>query len=344
MNSLERFIRTIEKKPVDRPACWLGVPHPHSVPALLEHFGVETLHELKLAIGDDIYTVEVPYRSPNASAIYAAFDWYKDGEVDAVERTLTSPGFFYESEDPADVDKFDWPDPAKYIDKDECRALVEQAPGDKAVLGMIWSAHFQDTCAAFGMDKALINMMVNPEVVEAVNNRILEFYLKANEIFFEATKGRLNAVVIGNDIGSQRGLMISPDLVRRFVIPGAKMLTGQAHSYGLKVIYHSCGSIADVIPDLFDAGVDAIHPVQALAEGMSLENIRRKFGHMGAFCGGIDTQELLVKGTVEEIRARVREARQLFPTGLIISPSHEAILPDIPPANIRAMFEEATRI
>jgi len=343
VNSLERFIRTIERKPVDRPACWLGLPHPYSVPALLEHFGAADLHELKLAVGDDIYTIEVPYRSPNASAIYAAFDWYRDGNVDAVERTLTAPGFFYNSEDPADVDKFDWPDPAGHIDVNECKRLIEQAPDDKANLGMIWSAHFQDTCAAFGMDKALINMLINPEVVEAVNDRILKFYLKANEIFFEATKGRLHAVIIGNDIGSQRGLMISPELVRRFVIPGAKILTEQAHSYGLKVIYHSCGSIADVIPDLFDAGVDAIHPVQALAEGMSLENIRQKFGDMGAFCGGIDTQELLVKGTAEEIREQVRKARQLFPTGLIISPSHEAILPDIPPANIQVMFEETTR-
>ncbi|NLM09449.1 MAG: methyltransferase [Clostridiaceae bacterium] len=343
MNSIERFLRTIERKPVDRPACWLGVPHPHSVPALLEHFGAAGLHELKLAIGDDIYTIDIPYESPNASAIYAAFDWYQDGNVDAVDRTLTAPGFFCHSEDPDDVNKFDWPDPARYIDVEQCKRLAEQAPKDKAILGMIWSAHFQDTCAAFGMDKALINMLINPEMVEAVNDRILKFYLKANEIFFEATKGKLHAVIIGNDIGSQRGLMISPNLVRRFVIPGAKMLTEQAHSYGLKVIYHSCGSIAEIIPDLFEAGVDAIHPVQALAEGMNLENIKKKFGDMGAFCGAIDTQELLVKGTAEEIRKQVQKARELFPTGLIISPSHEAILPDIPPANIQVLFEEATR-
>lgn len=98
------------------------------------------------------------------------------------------------------------------------------APEGKTVLGILWSAHFQDTCAAFGMETALMNMIAAPELYEAVNEKVLEFYLKANRIFYEATKGKLHAVLIGNDMGSQRGLMISPELVRRFVIPAAGVL------------------------------------------------------------------------------------------------------------------------
>lgn len=344
MNSIERFINTIEGKPVDRPACWLGMPDIKAQPALMKYFGVDSLHELKLSIGDDVYTVEVPYESPTASAIHAAFDWYQDGNVDAEDRTLTAPGFFHEYEEAEDVDLFDWPDPTKYIDVEECKRRVDMAPDDKVVLGMIWSAHFQDTCAAFGMETALMNMLACPEIVEEVNERIVDFYLKANEIFFEATKGKLHAVLIGNDMGSQRGLMLSPDLIRKFVIPGCKKLVEQAHSYGLKVIYHSCGSITEIIPDLFEAGVDAIHPIQALAEGMDAESIKENFGDMGAFCGGVDTQDLLVNGTKEEVGKRVEELRELFPTGLIISPSHEAILPDISPENVKALFDAATKV
>lgn len=342
MNSIERFLNTIERKPVDRPACWLGMPDIKSQPALMEYFNAKSLHDLKLSIGDDIYTVEMPYKSPTSSAIYAAFDWYQDGNVDAEDRTLTAPGFFHDYEDPEDVNLFDWPDPAKYIDVEQCKRLMEQAPKDKAVLGMLWSAHFQDTCAAFGMETALMNMLICPELVEAINEKIIEFYLKANEIFYEATKGRLHAVLIGNDVGSQRGLILSPDLIRQFVIPGCKRLVEQAHSYGLKVIYHSCGSITEVIPDLFEAGVDAIHPIQAKAANMQAEYIKENFGDMGAYCGGVDTQDLLVNGTPEEIKERVYRLRSLFPSGLIISPSHEAILPDIPPSNIHALFEAAT--
>lgn len=344
MNSLERFYATVNREPVDRPAAWLGMPDIFAQPALFKHYGVENFHELKLAVGDDFYAVEVPYESPNASAIYAAFDWYMDGNVDAEERTLTTPGCFAEAEDLEDLEFFQWPDPAKYIDVEECKRRVALAPDDKVCLGMMWSAHFQDTCAAFGMENALMNMIANPEIYEAVDAKIMEFYLKANEIFYEATKGRLNAVLIGNDMGSQRGLMLSPDMVRRFIIPGCKKLVEQAHSYGLKVIYHSCGSIVDIIPDLIEAGVDIIHPIQALAAGMEPQGLKEKFGDKVSFCGGVDTQDLLVNGTPEDVQKKVKELRTIFPTGLIISPSHEAILPDIPPANIQALFDEAQKV
>ena len=344
MNSLERFYATVNREPVDRPAAWLGMPDIFAQPALFKHYRVENFHELKLAVGDDFYAVEVPYESPNASAIYAAFDWYMDGNVDAEERTLTTPGCFAEAEELEDLEFFQWPDPAEYIDVEECKRRVALAPDDKVCLGMMWSAHFQDTCAAFGMENALMNMIANPEIYEAVDAKIMEFYLKANEIFYEATKGRLNAVLIGNDMGSQRGLMLSPDMVRRFIMPGCKKLVEQAHSYGLKVIYHSCGSIVDIIPDLIEAGVDIIHPIQALAAGMEPQGLKEKFGDKVSFCGGVDTQDLLVNGTPEDVKNKVKELRTIFPTGLIISPSHEAILPDIPPANIQALFDEAQKV
>ena len=343
MNSIERFYATIERKSVDRPAAWLGMPDIRSQPALFAHYGVKDLHELKLAIGDDFYAVEVPYESPEAHAIYAAFDWYMDGNVDAQNRTLTAPGCFNEAEEPEDIAFFKWPDPALYIDREEAARRVEKAPKDKAVIGMLWSAHFQDTCASFGMETALMNMVANPEIFRIVDAKILDFYLKANEIFFEAARGRLHAVLIGNDVGSQRGLIISPQMVRDFVIPGAKKLTEQAHSYGVKVIYHSCGSIAEIIPDLIEAGVDAIHPVQAAAAGMEARSLKEHFGGKISFCGGVDTQELLPRGTPGQVREKVRQLKELFPTGLIISPSHEAILPDIPPENIEAMFDETSK-
>ena len=342
MNSLERFYATAERKPVDRPAAWLGMPDPQALPGLFSYYGVKDIHELKMAVGDDFYAVEVPYESETAHAIYAAFDWYKNGEVDAMNRTLTAPGCFHDAEDMEDL-VFDWPDPAAYIDAAECRRRVEMAPEGKTVLGILWSAHFQDTCAAFGMETALMNMIAAPELYEAVNKKVLEFYLKANRIFYEATKGKLHAVLIGNDMGSQRGLMISPELVRRFVIPGCRRLTEQAHSYGLKVIYHSCGAISDIIPDLIDAGVDIIHPIQALAAGMEPEGLKEKFGDRVSFCGGVDTQELLVHGTPEDVRKKVEELKRLFPTGLILSPSHEAVLPDVPPENIGALFDAVRR-
>ncbi len=347
MNSIERFYATIERKPVDRPACWLGMPTPSAVNPLCEYFGVKTLDELKASCGDDFYAIEVPYRSPTCSALYAAFDWYMNGsDVDSEHRTLTAEGFFsdFSSVEEAEASGFPWPDPELYIDPAECKRLVDEAPGGKVILGMVWAAHFQDFCAAFGMENAMMNMLAEPELVHYVNGRIMEFYMKALKIFLEATKGKLHAILIGDDMGSQLDLMLSPEMVEEFVIPGAKQLIDLAHSYGVKVIYHSCGAIARAIPMLIGAGADAIHPIQALAKGMEPEALKNEFGDKVSFCGGVDTQELLPNGTQEQVMDAVKQLRTLFPTGLIISPSHEAIQSDVPPENIKAMFSEAQAV
>ena len=138
--------------------------------------------------------------------------------------------------------------------------------------------------------------------------------------------------------------MISPDLISEFVIPGAKKLIEIAHSYGVKVMYHSCGSIVEAIPLLIGAGVDIVHPIQALAAGMQPDNLKAKFDGQISFCGGVDTQDLLPNGTPEMVAAQVKELRGYFPTGLIVSPSHEGLQPDVPPKNIKALFDEATKI
>lgn len=192
--------------------------------------------------------------------------------------------------------------------------------------------------AAFEMEQALMVMLSSPEMFRAVIDRITDFYLKANEIFYDSTKGMLDAVLIGNDFGSQTGLMVDPDSLREFVFPGTRKLIEQAKSYGLTVMHHSCGSIFPVIQDLANLGSDIIHPIQALASEMDALNLKKHFDGRVAFCGGVDAQYLLVNGKVKDVVNKVMELKELFPTGLIISPSHEAILPDTSPANILSLF------
>jgi uroporphyrinogen decarboxylase len=338
MTRRERFQATVRRMPVDRPAGWLGLPSAEALPGLLEYFGATTLGELKLELGDDIYPVWLPYHSPHSDKISAAFDFAGKGRISQKERTWTAEGFFNSRSEPNDIDEFPWPDPKAHIDPEECRRAVQAIPDGYAALGVVWAAHFQDSCAAFGMETALVKMMAEPRMYQAVVDRILRFYLEASEIFYEACDGRLDAVLLGNDFGSQSGLMVSPDALRRFIFPGVRQLVEQAHRYGLVVMYHSCGSIRPVISDLVGVGVDVIHPIQARAAGMDIQGLRRDFGDLVSFCGGVDTQRLLVSGSQEEVRQSVRRLKELFPTGLIISPSHEAILPDVPPQNIEALF------
>ena len=339
MTSKARFLATIERRPVDRPASWLGVPAATALPALMKYFGAADYAALKRKLGDDVWPVELPYHSEVSDAIYMAFDFSRKGHLEEGERTLNSPGFFEDVTDPAAVNDFPWPVAHKHISPAECLSAVEAAPDDYARLGVVWSAHFQDACAAFGMETALMNMLTEPAMFRAVIDRITAFYLEANEIFYQATRGKLDAVLIGNDFGSQSCLMLSRDLIREYVLPGTRELIAQAKRHNLKVIHHSCGAISEIIPDLIEAGADAIHPIQALAKGMAAETLAQRFSGQISFCGGVDAQNLLVNGTPDQVAARVRELVRLFPTGLVVSPSHEAILPDIPPANIAALFD-----
>ena len=343
MNHRERFIATVDRKPVDRPACWLGMPMSTAMSGLYKHFKVDNPVDLKVAVDDDVWEVDVPYDNPPTNHVACAFNFAKKGPMAYENRTLTAPGFFEDCKDPAKVGEFDWPDPAVHIDPEKCREVVDAVPRDYPVLGVLWSAHFQDLLAAFGMERCFVRMQTHPAVVEAVSSRIVDFYLKANEIFYKATSGRLDAVLVGNDFGGQKGLMIHPKKIERFALPGAKKIVDQAKARGLKVIYHSCGSVYEAIPMLVDLKVDAIHPIQALADQMEPWRLKANFGNQVSFCGGVDHQHLLVNGKPDDVIKKVLELRRIFPTGLVISPSHEAIVPDIPPRNIEAMLAAVKR-
>jgi len=344
MDHKERFFATVNRESVDRPASWLGMPMSASLPPLFDHFEVHDMAELKALLDDDIYPVDVPYHSACANHIACAFPFAKTEASDYETRTLTTPGFFENITDPGRIDEFEWPDPSNHIDPVECRAAVKNVPEGYAVLGVLWSAHFQDACAAFGMKNALVTMLRYPEMFQAVIDRIVEFYLQANDIFYTAIDGLVDAVLIGNDFGGQDGLLLSRRHVQEFVLPGTKRLIAQAKEHGLKVMHHSCGAVSELIPDFIDAGADIIHPIQALAAGMEPRSLKENYGNMVAFCGGVDTQDLLVRRSPEVVREKIHELREIFPTGLIISPSHEALLPDVLPANVQAMFDAVNLI
>ena len=144
----------------------------------------------------------------------------------------------------------------------------------------------------------------------------------------------------GNDFGTQLDLFVSPEHFRKFVLPSVKRLIAVGKKYHKKIMLHSCGSIYRVIPDLIDAGVDIIHPIQAKAAGMSAAELAQYKNDL-AFVGGIDAQGLFVNGSPKDIKEEVKRVREILDPSIVISPSHEEILPNVPAANIKAMAEEA---
>jgi uroporphyrinogen decarboxylase len=219
------------------------------------------------------------------------------------------------------------------------RALDAAGPHYRA--SGFWAPFYHDLMDLFGMEAYFVKMRTHPEVVLTATDRVCGFYHAANERFFDAAGARVDAYFFGNDFGTQLDLMISPALFDRFILPWFEKLTGQSHRCGYQVILHSCGAIHRVIPKLIAAGVNCLHPLQAKAANMDAATLARDFGGRIAFLGGVDTQRILPLGSPEEVKAEVRRLKAVLGPHLIVSPSHEAVLPDVPPRNIAAMAEAA---
>ncbi len=149
----------------------------------------------------------------------------------------------------------------------------------------------------------------------------------------------------GDDMSTQQSTVFSPDIYRQMIKPHQAEVIGRVKKAAdVKVVFHCCGAIADLIDDLAEIGVDAINPVQVAAKGMEPERLKRDFGDKMAFWGGVDTQHIMPQGSEDEVRA---ETRHIIDTlgpggGLVLTAVHN-IQPDVPPANVLAMYDEARR-
>ncbi len=338
MTPRQRITNIIARRPADRCGFWLGNPHPDTLPGYFRHFGVSTLEDLHRAVGSDFRWIspqltESSYRDP---AGHGLFDAWRH------KTALGDPGPLAQCESVDDLERaYHWPSTA-HIHLDETIAALGASEGYYRA-GGYWAPFFHDVADLFGFEEMLVRMHTQPEIVEAAFERVCTFYLEANDRLFDAVQDGMEAYFFGNDLGTQRGLMIGPADLERFVMPWIRRLSAQAHGRGYQVILHSCGSVHQIIGTFVDAGIQCLHPLQARAEGMNAAALARDFKGSIAFLGGIDTQELLVHGSPDDIRIDVRRVKQLLGPHVIISPSHEAILPNVPPDNVQAMAEEARK-
>lgn len=339
MTARQRIRNIIARRPVDRSGFWLGNPHPDTLPIYFSHFGVSSLEELHRLLGSDLTWItpqfyDSTFSRPGQREI---FNVWKD------KPTLGSPGPLAGCETLAECDRaFQWPG-TDNLDFDETLAALNAA-GDVYRASGFWSPFFHDVSDLFGMEELLIKMHTHPGLVEGVFERVCTTYLDANRRFYELAGDAMDGFFFGNDLGTQRGLLIAPESLERFVIPWVRRFAAQARDYGYQVILHSCGSVHSIVGRFIEEGVECLHPLQARAEKMDAMTLSRDFKGKIAFLGGIDTQELLVHGSPDDVRVAVRRVRQLLGPHVIISPSHEALLPNVPPDNVAAMAEEAVRL
>lgn len=186
-----------------------------------------------------------------------------------------------------------------------------------------------------------LDLIISPQTAEALLDKLLEFNLEYLKRCMEKTKGKIDAVFCGDDYGSQRGMLISPKMWRTFIKPRLKELISTVHQYGLKYCHHSCGGIRPIISDLIEIGVDILNPIQPRAAGMDPFELSKEFGKYIVFFGGVDEQETLPKGSIEDVREEVRQRIKTLGryNGYIVAPSHD-FQPDTPIENILAIYGE----
>ncbi len=342
---LEESYRNVQKllnthgegKPANR---WLGSIYPDE----------ETMAKL----GSDFRSVSLP--APEYSVIINEDGSKSFTDEWGLKWTKKSGSYyfdvleFYQVESVSDVEKLPWPRPD--IAGENWRKCLEKLRTDAMNLRNTESALILDFGVApmtmtqlfLGFEESCVSLIQRPKVIQAIMEKVLEIYYQQADGVFRAAGDLVEAVyAFADDLGTQNSLWLSPNTYRKVVKPYHKQVVDFIRRRtDAKIIFHSCGSIYDFIPDLIDVGIDALNPVQVSAASMEPLSLKSEFGQDLTFWGAIDTQHVLPHGTANEVREEVRKRIDILGRkgGYVLAPVHN-IQPDVPAENIVAMVEEA---
>ncbi len=350
MEPYERIMRIAQRQPVDRP----GIDYyttPEFDRMLKKHLGTDDDQVLLERIGCDIRRVAGKYVGPpelsgaagvnadgrdflgivwkpmqNRFATYNEIAHHPLGHVTTVK----------------EVEEYAWPDP-DWFDFSHLKDEIAQINRERryCILFFVGGA-FETPWYMRGLDRFLIDLVETPDIAEAISYHAAKFYQARALRALEAADGAIDMLYSGGDLGTQRAMMLAPDLWRKYIKHNQALLITAFKDLGLFTMYHSCGSIVPVIEDLIEMGLDILDPIQPKAEGMSAEELKRQFGGRLSFHGGIDEQELLPYATPAQVAEEVERVISVFGAdgGYVVCPAH-AFQPDTPPENAMAMYDAA---
>ena len=244
------------------------------------------------------------------------------------------------SQNECSLSHYHGPDPANF-DFSQMAAECERH-SDRIIVGGLWSAIQGDSSRMMGFENYLLNIVLNKPLVKTLVNRVTDLFLEANLRYFESVRGKMDVFFMGNDFGSQNGLMISEEDWLDLYYENYRKLICLAHDNGMRVMVHSCGGIEPLIPYFIELGVDILDPLQVTANGMEPSHLSSKYGKDLVFHGAVDTQHILPSRTAADVAAHCEELiSKLNVYGkYILAPSNN-ILPETPCSNIMKLYETA---
>ncbi len=195
-----------------------------------------------------------------------------------------------------------------------------------------------------GMDNFFMDLASNKKLAERIIDEVGQFCIEYNRRELLEFGEKAEYYGTWDDFAGQDGLMISPEMFKKYFLPLYKKLIENNKKYDLVFSWHCCGSIHEILPYMIDAGIDIFDVVQTSAKDMEIENVFRLYGKDVCMHGGIDVQDLLIRGSIDDIKNEVKKIKELWGNrgGMILAPSHE-ILPDTPIENVLALYEEINK-
>jgi len=348
MTSKERVLAAVALTRPDRVPMDFNA-NPATMKRLMEDLGVSSLRELLLQLHVDIIdirgVVDPAYcgpiskdRNPPGSGI--EHYW---GMRRKIMQTATGPEHCYVDFPLADADSIEkieahsWPN-VDWFDFDGLPHALE--PWKDFTVMASGASVLQHPMLLCGMDKILMDMALAPELACAVFDKFTDFYVAYYDKMLTAAKGSIDLFRIGDDIGTQRGPLISPAMFGQFIAPRLKSLVDLAHSHNTKVMFHSCGGITAFIDTLIEIGIDILDPIQVSAANMDPARIKREYGSRICLHGSIDTQYVLPLGSPQQVAENVKRMIDTLGAdgGLILAPCH-VLQTDVPTDNVCAMYE-----
>ncbi|MCL4506398.1 MAG: uroporphyrinogen decarboxylase family protein [Chloroflexi bacterium] len=336
MNAKERVITTFEHREPDRVPLWYGASDALTA-RLMQQCNVSHEEALMQRLHIDFRRVHERYIGPDLGAktywgIERGGGYYGQplthplAGVETVEQVAAYTG---------------WPSP-DWFDFSHLRQECEPWR-DYAIIGGPWAVVFTDATELVGMGEFFMKMHTHPEVMHAVMQKVSDFYYELALRFFEAAGDLLDIFFFGDDIGTQQSMIISLPHWREFCKPHVERFLKLGKQAGLKTMFHSCGAVRKMIPDLVEMGLDALNPIQVRARGMDLRELKTEFGARMAFHGGFDHQQVLPFGSEADVRAEAHRVIDIMAPGggYCLAPSHDLMLDDFPPHNVIAMYDEA---
>jgi uroporphyrinogen decarboxylase len=241
-----------------------------------------------------------------------------------------------------------WPDPAdpaRYRGLRD-RVLELRKTTGRALFGMAPCGHdlFNQLLRVRGMENGLMDLVAEPEFAEAFLERLTQTIITAQRCFLKEVGDLIDIHFTADDLSGQNAPLISPALYRRMIKPRwARIIEAIKGLTKAKILYHGCGAMESLLPDLIEVGVDILNPVQVSAAGMDTAQLKQKYGnHLSFWGGGCDTQRVLAYGTPADVRSEVqRRIGDLAPGGgFVFNPVHN-IQPLVPAENVVVMFQTA---